>query len=125
MIGAVAGRHHVVENPLRDAPLTVGIPLPSAAELKFLHQLPQTRLGTSNRKRPWELGLARAAPEARAMGCWEVSRASEAGHKRARGRIGEMPQDQQGAPPPPWDNLVGPLAAAPVLDRQCFDNNGP
>jgi hypothetical protein len=41
MIGAVAGRHHVVENPLRDAPLTAGFPLPSAADLKFLHHLPQ------------------------------------------------------------------------------------
>jgi hypothetical protein len=28
MIGAVAGRHHVVENPLPDAPLTVGILAP-------------------------------------------------------------------------------------------------
>src|SRR5215470_8696324 len=42
MIGAVAGRHHVVENPLRDAPLTAGIPVPQCRRLKFLHHLPQS-----------------------------------------------------------------------------------
>ena len=79
MIGAVAGRHHVVENPLPDAPLTVGDSAPSE---------------------PWQ--------------------------NRTPGRIGEMPQEQQGAlSPAAWDKSAEPLAATLVLDRQCLDNNGP
>ena len=36
-----------------------------------------------------------------------------------------MPQDQQGALSPALGQPAGTLAAAPVLDRQCLDNNGP
>src|SRR5882724_9117755 len=53
------------------------------------------------------------ASEVRVMGCWEVSRASEAGTSEPRGRIGEMPQDQQGAPSLPWDNLPDGLRPHP------------
>src|SRR2546426_4208285 len=82
--------------------LPYGFPLLSAADLKFLHHLPQTRLGPSNRKQPWKHGLhGLAGVRVRKFAwwrCWEVSRASEAGTSEPRGRIGEMPQDQQGVP---------------------------
>src|SRR5215475_7538146 len=36
-----------------------------------------------------------------------------------------MPQDRQGALSPALGQPAGALAAAPLLDRQCLDNNGP
>src|SRR5437763_14479860 len=53
-----------------------------AADLKFLHRLPQARLGTSNRKAALEPYTCECpfASEVRVRGCCHVSRTSEAGH---------------------------------------------
>src|SRR5215470_939419 len=86
-----------------------GFPLPSAADLQFLDQLPQSSVRNVKWKAAWKHGLARAASEVRVIGLLGGITSFGSGHERTRGRIGEMPQVRQGAPPLPWDNLSGRL----------------
>ena len=55
---------------------------PSAADLKFLHHLPRTRPGTSNRKAALEAFICQYPfdSEVRIRGCRTVMRTSESGH---------------------------------------------
>src|SRR5712691_1872059 len=78
---------HLVARPWPRQSLPEKMPsmVASAADLKFLHHLQQTRLGTSNRKAALESQSCQCPPasEARVKGCRDVSRASEAGHLAA------------------------------------------
>ena len=95
-------------------------PLPSAADLKFLQHLPQTRLGTSNRKQPWTHGLTSAG--------FRSSRDGVVGryHELRKRALASPWQDRRDATRParsaiasPWDNLSeAGLQPHRVLGRQ-------